>query len=144
MRRHLSNTALFTILALTLSLSFSGASIAGPREDQLAQYASLAKTANPAFSGFSAERGKFLHHQTFTGGKPDTATCTSCHGKAPGAAGRTLTGKAIEPMALSASPSRYTDPAKVEKWFRRNCNEVIGRECSAQEKGDWFSFMISQ
>jgi hypothetical protein len=118
MRRHLSNTALFTILALTLSLSFSGASIAGPREDQLAQYASLAKTANPAFSGFSAERGKFLHHQTFTGGKPDTATCTSCHGKAPRAAGRTL--------------------------FRRNCNEVIGRECSAQEKGDWLSFMISQ
>jgi hypothetical protein len=47
-------------------------------------------------------------------------------------------------MALSASPARYTDPAKVEKWFKRNCNEVLGRECTPQEKGDWLSFMISQ
>lgn len=140
MRQNLNKTALFTILALTLS----SASMAGPREDQLAQYASLAKAANAAFSGFSAERGKRLHHQAFTSGKPDTPACTSCHGKDSRAAGRTLAGKSIEPMALSASPARYTDPAKVEKWFRRNCNEVMGRECSAQEKGDWLSFMISQ
>jgi hypothetical protein len=47
-------------------------------------------------------------------------------------------------MAASANPARYSDPAKVEKWFRRNCNEVLGRECSAQEKGDWLSYMISR
>ena len=26
--------------------------------------------------------------------------------------------------------------AKTEKWFRRNCNDVIGRECSRAEKAD--------
>jgi hypothetical protein len=46
-------------------------------------------------------------------------------------------------MAVSATPARYTDPAKVEKWFKRNCTEVIGRECSAQEKGDWLTYMTS-
>lgn len=133
-----------TVLAAALAFTFSGAGIAGSREAQLAGYASAAKAANPAFTGFSAERGKALHMQHFAGGKPDTPACTSCHGKDPRVAGKNLVGKKIDPMALSAAPSRYTDPAKVEKWFKRNCKEVLGRECSAQEKGDWLSFMSSQ
>ena len=24
---------------------------------------------------------------------------------------------------------RFADAAKTEKWFRRNCNDVVGREC---------------
>lgn len=131
-------------LAATLALIFSGAGIAGPREAQLDQYARAAKSANPAFAGFSAARGKTLHTQAFAGGKADTPACTSCHGKETTGAGRNPAGKAIEPMALSASPARYSDPAKVEKWFKRNCNEVLGRECNALEKGDWLSFMINQ
>ena len=47
-------------------------------------------------------------------------------------------------MAASVTPKRYTDPAKVEKWFKRNCREVLGRECTVQEKGDWLSYMLSQ
>lgn len=132
------------LLATSLTLGFSSAVLAGPREDQLAQYASAAKAADPAFAGFSAARGKTLHTQTFAGGKPDTPSCTSCHGTDPRAAGRNATGRAIEPVALSAAPTRYTDPAKVEKWFKRNCTEVMGRECSATEKGDWLSFMFGQ
>ena len=132
------------LLATSLTLGFSSAVLAGPREDQLAQYASAAKAADPAFAGFSASRGKTLHSQTFTGGKPDTPSCTSCHGTDPRAAGRNATGRAIDPVALSAAPTRYTDPAKVEKWFKRNCTEVMGRECSAKEKGDWLSFMFGQ
>ena len=61
----------------------------------------------------------------------------------PRGAGRTLTGKDIEAVAASATPKRYTDPAKVEKWFKRNCNEVLGRACTVQEKGDWLSYMLS-
>ena len=137
MLRNLTTTVFIT----TLAFIFSGTGIAGPREDQLAGYA---KAANAAASGFSAERGKALHTQNFASGKANTPACTSCHGKDTRAAGRTLVGKQIDPMALSVSPSRYTDPAKVEKWFKRNCTEVLGRECSAQEKGDWLSFVIGQ
>lgn len=133
-----------SLLTAILSLSLSSTGFAGPRDDLLAQYASAAKAADPAFSGLSAARGKTLFLQTFTGGKPDTPSCTSCHGKDPRAPGQTLTGKSIEPVALSVSPTRYTDPVKVEKWFKRNCTEVMGRECSAREKGDWLSFMASQ
>ena len=93
---------------------------------------------------FSAERGKTLHTQAFTGGKPDTPACTACHGKDVRGTGRTPTGKTIEAMAASVTPARYTDPAKVEKWFKRNCTEVLGRACTAQEKGDWLTFMLGQ
>jgi hypothetical protein len=134
----------FITLATALTLSFSSTGIAGPREEQLDKYASAAKAADPAFSGFSATRGKVLHTQAFASGKADTPACTSCHGNDTRGAGRNPAGKAIDPMALSVSPSRYSDPAKVEKWFKRNCNEVLGRECTPREKGDWLSFMISQ
>ncbi len=133
-----------TLLIAVLSLSLSSISFAGPRDDLMAHYASAAKAADPTFSGFSAGRGKALFLQTFTGGKPDTPICATCHGRDTRAPGRTLTGKAIEPVAVSVYPTRYTDPVKVEKWFKRNCTEVMGRECSAREKGDWLSFMFAQ
>lgn len=123
--------ALATILAAPVS--------AGSREDLLAQYAAAAKS-----SGFSTARGQTLHTQNHTGGKPDTPACTSCHGKDPRGAGRTPAGKNIDAVAVSATPTRYTDPAKVEKWFKRNCNEVLGRECTPQEKGDWLTYVIGQ
>ncbi|HNO64384.1 MAG TPA: DUF1924 domain-containing protein, partial [Thauera aminoaromatica] len=96
------------------------------------------------FAGFSAARGEALHRTRHGLGKPDTPACTSCHGENARAAGQTRTGKAIEPMAVSVSATRYGDPAKVEKWFKRNCNEVLGRECSAREKGDWLAWMSTQ
>ena len=111
-----------------VAMILSAASLAGPREDLLAQYAAAAKSA-----GFSAARGQALHTQNFSGGKPDTPSCTTCHGKDTRGAGRTLAGKTIEPVAVSAVPTRYTDPAKLEKWFKRNCTEVLGREYPAGE-----------
>jgi len=130
------------LLAVSLgavAMILSTASAAGPREDLLAQYAAAAKS-----SGFSAARGQTLHTQNFAGGKPDTPACTSCHGKDTRAAGRTPTGKSIDAVAVSVAPQRYTDPAKVEKWFKRNCTEVLGRECTPQEKGDWLTFVLGQ
>ncbi|MBI4995514.1 MAG: DUF1924 domain-containing protein [Rhodocyclales bacterium] len=104
----------------------------------------LAQPALAAADAEAAARGKQLHTQKFSGGKPDTPSCTSCHGADPRAPGRSLTGKAIDPMATSVTPARYTNPAKVEKWFKRNCNEVLGRECTPQEKSDWLAYMTSQ
>jgi cytochrome c553 len=127
-----------------LSLGSSAVSIAGPREDLINQYAAAAKASNPAFAGFSVARGELLHKTEFAGGKPATRSCVACHANDPRGAGNTPLGKAIEPMAVSASPSRYLDSAKVDKWFKRNCNDVLGRECTPIEKGDWLTFVISR
>ncbi len=70
--------------------------------------------------------------------------CTSCHGKSPTVGGRhASTDKAIEPLAPAANAKRFTDVAKVEEWFRRNCKDVLARECSAGEKADVLAWLIS-
>jgi hypothetical protein len=62
----------------------------------------------------------------------------------PREAGRhAATGKGIEPLAPAANPTRFTSPARVEKWFGRNCNDVLGRACTAQEKGDVLAWLLS-
>jgi hypothetical protein len=81
----------------------------------------------------SAARGEAF----FTTAHGREWSCASCHGAVPVTPGRhARTGKTIEPLAPAAFPARLTDPARVEKWFRRNCNDVVGRECSALEKAD--------
>ncbi len=109
----------------------------------LDRYAATAKTTDAGFTGFSAERGRafFLAQQNIN---PETPSCSSCHTSNPRNAGETRAGQRIDPMAVSVTPDRFTDPAKVEKWFRRNCDTVLKRECTPIEKGDFIAFMSSQ
>ncbi len=105
-------------------------------------YLAAAKAESPAFSGFSAERGK-LFFLAKNEASPDTPSCTTCHTADPTRAGQTRAGKDVAPMAVSKTPDRFTDAEKVEKWFTRNCQSVLGRICTAQEKGDFITFMAS-
>lgn len=82
--------------------------------------------------------------QFFTTAHGREWSCASCHGEVPVASGRhARTGKAIEPLAPAANAARLTDPARVEKWLRRNCNDVAGRDCSAQEKADVLAWLTT-
>lgn len=133
------------ILALALAVFSVSLAQANPARDSiLAGFATQAKADDASFAGFSAERGTAFFKAQQNSGKPETPSCTTCHGGTPFATGQTRAGKVIEPMAISKSSDRYTDPKKVAKWFFRNCRSVLGRECSAQEKGDYLTYMISQ
>ena len=128
-----------TSLTIALvALSLSATAQAGPREDIIQSF-----KAEGAQNG-DAARGETLFTTQHALGKPDTPSCTTCHGKTPFTTGATRTGKVIEPMAVSKTPDRYTDPDKVAKWFRRNCNSVLGRECTPQEKVDFLTYMSGQ
>lgn len=71
-------------------------------------------------------------------------SCASCHGAPPVSRGKhASTGKAIEPLAPAANPIAFTQTAKVDKWFRRNCNDVAKRECSASEKADVMAYLLA-
>jgi hypothetical protein len=134
-----------TFAFLLLGLAALPAEAGSPARDALmATYAAEAKRDSPGFTGFSAERGAAFFAAIQKGGKPDTPSCTSCHGQTPESAGQTRAGKPIEPMAASKVPARYTDPEKVAKWFQRNCASVLGRDCTAQEKGDFITFMLTR
>ena len=132
------------ISIVVLACAFLPAAAAESPKSLLDFYASEAKASDPGFSGFSAERGEHLFRNKFSTGKPDTPSCTTCHTTDAAKTGQTRAGKDIEPMAASANTKRYSDQAKTEKWFGRNCNNVLGRDCTATEKGDFITFMLSQ
>jgi hypothetical protein len=119
------------------------AAMTPPQKALLDQYVTEAKAQEPGFAGFSAERGKVFFREKHTGGKPETPVCTECHTTDLTKQGKTRAGKDIEPMAASVNPKRYTDRAEVEKWFKRNCNDVTGRECTLAEKGDVLTYLLS-
>ena len=98
------------------------------------QAAYTAQAGSPA----QAARGQAFF--TRTHGKE--WSCASCHGAKPVAPGKhAATGKTIAPLAPAFNPERFTDNAKVEKWFRRNCNDVVSRECTAAEKADVLAWL---
>jgi hypothetical protein len=71
-------------------------------------------------------------------------SCASCHGAVPTQNGRhASTGKAIQPLAPAFNPERFTDLAKADKWFRRNCNDVLGRACTEAEKADVLAWLLT-
>jgi hypothetical protein len=95
-------------------------------------------------SNFAASRGEELWHKKF----PDpenpgkTQTCGTCHGDDLKQKGKhATTNKVIDPMAPTVNKDRLTDPKFIEKWFKRNCKSVLGRECTPQEKGDVLSYL---
>jgi hypothetical protein len=136
---------LFSILLCAVLISSATLAAANAARDAiLTNLHAQAKAADAGFTGFSAPRGATFYASTHSGGKPDTPSCTTCHSTSPHQPGKTRAGKDIAPMAVSKTPDRYTDPAKVEKWFQRNCQSVLGRECTAVEKGDFLTFMTSQ
>jgi hypothetical protein len=127
------------------SLLLVAGALAGPgQQATLDHYAALAKATDAGFPGFSAGRGQAFFLATHTGGSPETPSCSTCHTRDPTKPGETRAGKAIDPMAVSATPTRFTDLAKVEKWFRRNCQSVLERDCTPLEKGDFIAYMSSR
>lgn len=163
MRRPCKLSWLFIAIALCLA---SAPARAQTPEDLLAFYARLARESDASFSGFSPARGEafFLLQRQGPNGEhacanchsPDPretvfghggamrAECIACH---PGGIGRpgdrTRIRRDIKPLAPAANQARFTDPGKTELWFDVNCFYVLGRACSAAEKGDVLAWLLT-
>jgi hypothetical protein len=127
---------------LASSLFFFNTALASTATDELmANY----KTEGAKLP-FDAERGAALWKKESKGDEDETMSCSgSCHHKDLNKPGKHhKTGKAIEPMAPSVNKERLTDVKKIEKWFKRNCNDAWSRACTPQEKGDILEFLKHQ
>jgi hypothetical protein len=127
-------------IAFLFSLIIAFSVRAEQPQDFLTLFAVQAKLNNAGFSGFDANRGeqffKSLHGADWS--------CSTCHTENPTTMGQhTVTKKDIKPMAPSANPERFTNTSKVDKWFKRNCKDVVTRECTSQEKGDVLTYLLS-
>ncbi|PLY13882.1 MAG: hypothetical protein C0631_12715 [Sedimenticola sp.] len=129
------NRKLIGVTALLLSIPFYAQ--ADAVSDLEAEYQAQGGT------NFNATAGEALWNKEFIDAKKgDKRSCTKCHTadlKKPGKHART--GKAIEPMAPTVNPKRLTEVKQIKKWFVRNCKWTLGRECTAQEKGDFLAYL---
>lgn len=108
----------------------------------------VAATSEELLAGYTAQAGQPAQvargEAFFKASHGQAWQCVSCHGQSPMSGGRhASTDKVIEPLAPAANAKRFTDSAKVEKWFRRNCKDVLARECSAAEKADVLAWLIT-
>lgn len=129
------------IAGMLLAIALLGAGTASAQTPAAisAGYEAEARAASPGFAGFSAPRGK----QFFQAAHGGEWSCSSCHTANPLDPGRhARTGKPIAPLAPAANAERFTSVATADKWFKRNCNDVVGRVCTAQEKGDVLAYLM--
>ena len=135
-------------------------------EQILERYAELAKQDDPAFAGFSIEHGHELYLTKRVLPVVGAINCASCHLADPRQEILAHKSKVlcrqchvindsehphpkdaklrkILPLAPSANPKRLTNFEHVEEFLKPNCEMVIGRECTTQEKGDLIAWLIS-
>ena len=123
----------FRVLAVALCVGLGDLAQAVTPQDLLKTYEAQSGKASSARGEqfFNAKHGKEW-------------SCASCHENPPNHDTKHIvTGKVIKPLSRNANPVRFTDEAKAEKWFKRNCNDVLGRDCTAQEKADVLAWLIS-
>lgn len=135
-----NNKLLKTGFALVV---FLGGFVAEANNAILSEIAVAAKKEDANFKDFSAQRGEKLFRLERKHSKGENVSCMTCHTDNPKAMGKTRANKEIDPIAVVANSKRFTDMAKVEKWFGRNCKDVLERNCTALEKGDFVKFMMS-
>lgn len=121
-------------IAFTLIGWVVGTAVAATPSELLKRYESLSGSAA------SAERGQHF----FVTKQGKDWSCSTCHGNVPNAEGEHAeTHKRIKPLAPAFNPRRFTDEAKVEKWFKRNCEDVLGKECTPQQKADVLAWLLT-
>lgn len=133
------NKSLLTAALLCAALS-AGVAQAETPADFLKNFEAEARQGDAKFAGFSAQRGQQFFKQTHGG----EWSCASCHTENPAVLGKhAKTGKEVKPLAPATNAERFSSAEKVDKWFKRNCNDVLSRACSPQEKGDVLAWLMT-
>ena len=128
----MKNHQFFAVIGIAILSVLGTAAQATTPAEQLAAYTAQAGALAQASRG----------QQFFTTKHGKDWSCSSCHTAVPTVDGKhASTGKQIGPLAPAFNPERFTDAAKTEKWFRRNCNDVAGRECTVGEKADVLAWL---
>ncbi len=164
MRRGLRQAAL-AALGLLSALA-APLALAETPADLLARYEALARAEDPAFAGFSAERGRAFYFARHPLSGPGEASCSSCHLEDPRQGFRAHRApvlcrachvinddehpdpehakkRHVGAFAPGANPERFNDFDKVERYFAVNCRMLLRRSCSAREKGDLIAWLVS-
>ena len=130
--------------ALVVSIAMPSGAFATDPGDLLQDYAVQARKEDPAFKEFSAGAGEKFYSAGVKHSSGRQISCATCHTDNPRNPGKhDKTSKEIPPLAPSVNKARFADPVNVEKWFKRNCQDVLERACTAREKGNFIAYVLS-
>jgi hypothetical protein len=131
------------LFSALLLLSFSVSADVDTAKKFAKKYAAIARTINPEFVGFQPDRGRvFFTNKVSVGSQ--MVSCSSCHTDNPANEGKHIvTKKKIAPLSPVVNKKRFTDLEKIEKNFTEHCNDILGVDCTAQEKGDYIAYLLT-
>lgn len=111
-----------------------------PQPALMDQYRQEARKADASYVA-DPGRGKALYFAEYDrdGVKTSCATCHTDDARRPG---KSPVGKLIDPLAPVANPDRFTERKKADRWFDRNCKQVLDRPCTAAEKADFLAYLL--
>ena len=133
----------FALIALLVANSGAAFADAASAQTLADKYATIAKAANPSSTGLSSADGKAFFNKEITI-KGKQVACASCHTANPANEGKHIvTGKPIRPLSPVVNAKRFADLDKVEKNFTDHCNDIISRDCTAQEKGNFIAYLLT-
>lgn len=128
----------FLLVALFGLVSFSAQAGVTTAEQLAKQYASHAK------STLSADEGKAFYTKKLVMIDGQELACATCHTDDPRNKGKhSETGKVIQPMAPSVNPKRFSEVNVSAKGFTKHCKQVYGKDCSAQDKGNFIAYVLT-
>lgn len=131
-------------LATLLALSVTNVQADSINAKKLA--AKYTESAHMIDNGFTPSpiEGKQFFNRIFNNGGHEVA-CASCHTKNPADMGKNIiTKKPIKPLSPVVNTKRFTDIQKVEDNFVDHCNDIIGSDCSAQEKANFIMYLLTE
>lgn len=131
----------------------------------LERYAAQALEADPAFEGFSAERGRAFYFAPRVIVGLGEVACASCHLDDPTQSIRAHRAKVLcrachvlddnehpDPahakkrhlgaFSPAANPERFRDFDRVNRYFEVNCRMLLKRDCTPAEKGDLITWLL--
>jgi len=117
------------------------ADVAGAKQF-VKQYAALVKGVDSSYV-LNAEAGRefFIKKHTVKGHQ---MACSDCHTDNPANQGKhSKTGKPIASLSPAVNPKRFSDLKKTEETFDEHCVEVLERNCTSKEKGNYIVYLLS-
>ena len=106
------------------------------------QYAAHVKAVSPAYK-LSADAGREFYVKKYTR-KGKEESCSTCHTDNPASKGKhSETGKVIQELSPAVNPRRFSNLQHVEENFSKHCQDIIGRDCTQQEKGNYVTYLLT-
>ena len=132
----------YILLAALSVFSLSAQATVDDAKQFVKQYQALVNGEHKSYV-LNAEAGRAFYIRKHRVKGKDVA-CSDCHTDNPAAEGKhSKTGKKIASLSPAVNPKRFSDMKKTDEIFDKHCVEILERNCTSMEKGNYIVYLLS-